>query len=91
VSAYGQNVFASKVPQLKAMLRADQGMILVPAGADPWRDDPAAFFSYARDPQVKIILAFAWTGGNESGYANDWGTGIRNNGMADVFRKWAHP
>ncbi len=58
---------------LKARLRPDQRLLLVPGGADPWRQDPACFASKAHsDPQVVAILPFLWVD-------YDGGAGIRTN------------
>lgn len=71
---------------LKAQLRADQRIILVPGGAKPWAANPKQFFNVAQsDEQVIAILPFAWTGGDESGAATGWGAGIRSDGLAGVY------
>ena len=74
--------------RLKSVIRPHQRILLVARGADPWRDDPALFLnSVQTDPQVICLLVFAWTGGNESGDANNWGAGVRSNGMATIYRQ----
>ena len=58
---------------LKNHLTAAQRILLVPGGADPWRQDPACFMNKANaDAQVVAVVPFLWidTGGN---------AGIRSN------------
>jgi hypothetical protein len=61
-----------------------QKVILVPGGGDPWRQDPAAFFSKAAsDTRVGMIASFLWID-----TTNPDGSilpGIRNNGMARTY------
>jgi hypothetical protein len=46
---------------LKRVLRDDQRILLVPGGAVPWVQDPAAFLAKAEsDLQVIAIVAFIW-------------------------------
>ena len=67
---------------LKLRLRPDQGIILVPGGADPWRQDPQPFLDAARsDPQVVAIMPFIWF----DYAAPDVGKGIRSNGMRGAY------
>jgi hypothetical protein len=61
---------------LKANLRQDQGIILVPGGVEPWKNDPAAFYNKAQeDHQVVAIAAFVW----QDHVASNVGLGIRSN------------
>ncbi len=58
-----------------------QRLILVPGGANPWRDGVEGYLAAANDPRVVAIIAFLWV----------WpqvgqGIGIRDNGMAPVYR-----
>jgi hypothetical protein len=65
-----------------ATLRPEQRVILVPGGADPFRQDPEAFRRYAhRNPQVVGILAFMWARQLPGTLA-----GIGTNGLADKYR-----
>jgi len=53
--------------------------MLIPGGADPWRQDPACFVAYAHaNPQVVAIVGFLW---------NTVGSmiGIRDNGMNETY------
>lgn len=72
-----------------SQLRANQRTILIPAGCDSndgtlWRANPQPFIDKAKaDRQVIAVCAFIWI--------SPWGpttgkTGIRDNGMADVYR-----
>lgn len=61
---------------LKRRLRPDQGILLVPGGSDPWRQDPLPFVSKALlDPQVVGIVGFIWFDDADRGV----GAGIRSN------------
>ncbi len=61
-------------------LRADQHLILVPGGADPYREDPKAFVTMAQNnPQVSLVVAFLFVD-----YAG--GKGISDNGMLPAYR-----
>jgi hypothetical protein len=61
---------------LKAELRADQRIILVPGGASPWKQDPAPFYNKAvSDTQVLAIVPFIW----QDNAAPGVGAGIRSN------------
>lgn len=56
-----------------------QRVILVPGGADPWREDPTAFIETAnRTPAVVLVLPFLWRD-------PDHGRGIATNGMASTY------
>lgn len=80
----GEKVFAAGglYEALKARLRPDQRILLVPGGADPWQQDPAEFFAKAiEDPQVVAVLPFIWYDFADK----DVGKGIRSNGMARVY------
>jgi hypothetical protein len=78
-----EGVLASPIfTNLLAQMLPHQELILVPGGADPFRQDPEAFRRFAHsDPRVVGILAFMW--------ARQYpGTlpGIGTNGMADKYR-----
>jgi len=60
-------------------IRADQQWIIVPGGADPWRQDPAPFVSFADTRnQVAVLMPFLY-----SDYAG--GQGIATNGMLPAY------
>lgn len=76
---YGLGLHASKY--IKSKMRPDQGLILVPGGADPWKEDPQPFVEYAQaDPQVVMIMPFLWRWPTPPG-----GRGIGDNGMAHAY------
>jgi hypothetical protein len=66
-------------------IRPDQRLILLPGGADPWRQDPACFESRAHgDSRVALLLPFVWQ------TVTDQGTtyrGIRENGLRTLYRE----
>lgn len=69
----------SRFAALKGQLRPDQRLLLVPGGADPWRQDPACFATKANaDPQVVGILAFLWVDRDDA-------KGIGTNGMRQAY------
>jgi len=75
----GCAVLTNGVDRLAAALRPDQRLMLIPGGADPWRQDPACFVAYAHaNPQVVAIVGFLW---------NTVGSmiGIRDNGMNETY------
>ncbi len=60
-------------------LTGNQKWMLVPGGADPWKQDPAAFANFANaNPNVVGIMPFLW-----ADYAG--GQGIGSNGMAPKY------
>lgn len=64
-------------------LRPDQRTMLVPGGADPWRQDPACFESRAhRDQQVAAIITFIWQSVTDAGAAY---RGVRENGLRQLY------
>ncbi len=59
-----------------------QRLILVPGGANPWRESPEAFIAVANaDPRVIAIIPFLWQYPQPT-----QGLGIGQNGMSDVYR-----
>lgn len=63
-----------------AQLPAGKGKILVPGGAEPWKNDPGPFVQRAlSDPTVVAVIAFLWVD-----YAG--GKGINDNGMLAAYR-----
>lgn len=75
---YGRGCGTAPDASLKAALRPDQRLMLIPGGANPWRQDPACFLNAANaDPQVVAIMPFLWV---------DWEQpGVRDNGMREVY------
>lgn len=70
--------------KLKAVLRADQKIWIVPGGADPWRQDPTAYINYAHsDPQVRGLINFIWPDSTDP--KQGYGKGIRTNGLAQKY------
>lgn len=65
-------------------IRVDQRWVIVPGGADPWRQDPQPFYTYANaTPQVAMIWAFLF-----SDYVDLNGAiqvGIGKNGMLPAY------
>lgn len=84
----GAGIFSNgDYQRLKSVLRADQRILLVPGGADPWRQDPTPFFNKAQaDPQVIGIVAFLW---RDYDYQGRLRQGIGSNGMAGAYRAGA--
>lgn len=77
---YGVDIFANgDVADLKAHLRPEQRVILVPGGASPWKESPQAFVRHANtDSQVAAIVGFIYG----DGWGNDpTNVGIEGNGM----------
>ncbi len=63
---------------LKDELRSDQRLMLIPGGANPWRQDPQCFFDAANcDSQVIAIMPFLWVDTDQPG--------IRGNGMRPAY------
>ena len=63
--------------RFKGILKPHQKGVLVPGGAEPWLQDPAAFINTANaDAQIIWIMPFTWF---TSGAGSDFGKGIRDN------------
>lgn len=63
-------------------LAPHQRLILVPGGADPWRQDPACFaFKAHTDPRVVLLMPFLW----QDHAADGVGRGIRSNGLRKAY------
>lgn len=80
----GCQVLATAYSTLIDQLAPAQRTIVLPGGADPWRQDPACFLSFAeRTPAVAAIVPFIWQ------TVTDGRTyqGIRVNGMAKLYCK----
>jgi hypothetical protein len=81
---YDQGAAVLELPlaHLKAKLRPDQQVILVPGGASPWRQDPQPFFNVAEsDARVVALVPFIWFDNAAPGV----GLGIRSNGLRAVY------
>jgi hypothetical protein len=79
----GCGVLSGYVAQLRQALRPDQRLILVPGGADPWRQDPACFMNYAHSNAiVAAVLPFIWQTVTDQGMTY---AGISVNGMAKLY------
>lgn len=80
----GSNVLISKeFKELNRRRKPGQQIVLVPGGANPWKQDPTAFERYAHShPEVVGIIAFLWIDYFENGQNN---LGIANNGMAETY------
>lgn len=64
-------------------LKAGQRLVLLPGGADPWRQDPACFVSAAeRDGRVVAVIAFIWQTVTDGG--NTY-RGIRENPLRTLY------
>lgn len=87
VDAYDEKegILKGRLQELRWKLNKKQKMILVPGGADPWRQDPTPFLNYAKkDNKVGMILPFVWF--DEESPNPQYGLGIKNNGMAPLYR-----
>lgn len=57
----GCAVLARYVEPLRSRLTPSQRLIVLPGGADPWRQDPACFESYAHGhSEVALVMPFIW-------------------------------
>jgi hypothetical protein len=82
--AMGSKILAKPYAKLRKLLTKQQRLLLVPGGANPWREDPAPYFKRAAsDPKVIGIVAFLWF----DNAAPDVGLGIRSNGLAPRYRQ----
>lgn len=71
-------------PMRRALLRG-QRLMVIPGGADPWRQDPACFEAYAHGhAEVVAIVPFIWQTVVDEGVTY---RGIRENGMAPLYRE----
>jgi hypothetical protein len=79
----GCGVLSGYITQLRQALGPEQRLILVPGGADPWRQDPACFENYAHGNAVVVaLLPFIWQTVTDEGVTY---TGIGENGMAKLY------
>lgn len=66
-------------------LSAGQQMVLVPGGADPWREDPTVFNAFAQiEKRIALIMPFVWR--DDAGV-----TSIHTNGMAPAYAAVGKP
>lgn len=73
----GCAVLSRYVDGLRAAMSPSQRLVLVPGGADPWRQDPACFESYAHANQVVVaVIPFLWQTETDTGTTY---IGIRDN------------
>lgn len=71
---------------MKAKLRPDQSIMLIPGGCDKWRNQPEQFYYMAQnDKQVKVLMPFLWRDNADPGAGA--GRGIRSNGLDFVYRQ----
>jgi hypothetical protein len=81
--AMGSKILGKPYAKLRKLLTSKQRLLLVPGGADPWREDPAPYFKRAAsDPKLVGVVAFLWF----DNAAPDVGLGIRSNGLAAKYR-----
>lgn len=75
---YGAPIFSNgEYQHLASQLASGQRTVILPGGADPWREDPAPFYNWAQtDPRVAMIMPFMWQNPG----------GIAINGMAPQYR-----
>jgi hypothetical protein len=80
----GSNVLISKeFKRMLELMNENQRYILIPGGADPWRQDPEAFRRHAHsDPKCLAIVPFLWIDYYENNQNN---LGIKNNPMRDKY------
>lgn len=78
----GSNVLGIDYDRLRSVLRPDQRLMLVPGGVEPWKQDPAPFFAYARaHADVEMVTSFLWIDFADRGL----GRGIGSNGLAPAY------
>lgn len=88
MDAYGEGcgVLAASYASLKAILRPGQRLMVVPGGADPWKQHPGCFLARAQeDPQVVAVVSFIWFDSWDDITKPDGAKGIRSNGMAPIY------
>ena len=67
---------------MKARLRPDQRILILPGGADPWRQDPGCFLAQANaDAQVIAVVPFIWF----DNYNHAGAAGIRSNPTRGLY------
>lgn len=71
-----------KYSQFRSLVQGNQRIMLIPGGADPWKQDPTKFYEKAQsDSAVIAIIAFIYLD-NAGGSTN---LGIRSNGTLPVW------
>lgn len=78
----GSFILLSQYPELEAQLRADQRMVVVPGGANPWQTPIEPFYEYAQQHEkVILIMPFIWL----DNYGTSGQLGIKSNGLAPSY------
>lgn len=78
----GCDVLTGAYQTLLARLSSAQRAFLIPGGADPWRQDPACFLSFAeRTPAIAAIVPFTW----QTTMDGVTRPGIRENSMRALY------
>lgn len=62
------------------VINANQAYVIVPGGANPWKQDPTPFVEFSKQHDVAYIVAFLY-----SDYSNN--KGIGTNGMYPAYQK----
>lgn len=78
----GCGVLGADYTALQARMRPEQRLMVPSGGADPWRQDPACFESFAHgNPRVVAMIGFIW----QDHAAPGVGAGIRSNGLQRLY------
>ena len=78
----GVGILFTIYPNLLNNMTAEQRLILVPGGADPWRTPIEGFYDYAKtSTRVSLIMSFIWI----SPWGGTGNAGISTNGMAPSY------
>lgn len=64
-------------------LGLNQRWVIVPGGADPWKQDPTPFMEFAKTNPVEYVVAFLYSDYPNNGKIN---RGIKDNGMWPVYQ-----
>lgn len=77
---YGSPIFANgEYASFLSRISPRQRTIILPGGADPWKQDPTPFYNHAQtDLRVAMIMPFMW-------FENGGTPGVQNNGMAPIY------
>ena len=80
--ATGCGALGDSYRELVSRMRPEQRLMVVPGGADPWRQNPACFESFAHgNPRVVALIGFIW----QDRAAPGVGAGIRSNGLRRLY------